>query len=120
VVHDVVLKFNALRRVLPVLPGMYDYRCILHAHAEDSTHTGGTLFELLADPKQASVGALGDAVQAFEKEELYLVELDRAMQKLAAIDPRQHDISIFASSAACRSPRYLTFWKFQGRPWKRV
>src|SRR5258706_443788 len=35
-----------------------DYRCILHAHAEDSAHTGGTLPEMLADAKQAGIAAI--------------------------------------------------------------
>src|SRR5262245_39584856 len=44
------------RRVtIPPLPGLTDYRCILHAHAEDSAHTGGTLPEMLADAKKADV-----------------------------------------------------------------
>ena len=40
------------------LPGLNDYRCILHAHAEDSAHTGGTLPEMLADAKKAGVHAI--------------------------------------------------------------
>ena len=35
--------------------GLTDYRAILHAHAEDSTHTGGTRPELLAAAKQTGV-----------------------------------------------------------------
>jgi len=42
----------------PSLPELNDYRCILHAHAEDSTHTGGTLLEMLGDAKQAGVSAI--------------------------------------------------------------
>lgn len=57
-VHDDVQKLNARRRNIPLLPGMNDYRCILHAHAEDSSHTGGTLFEMLGDAKQAGVSAI--------------------------------------------------------------
>jgi hypothetical protein len=57
-VHDDVLKLNAQRRNIPSLPGLNDYRCILHAHAEDSTHTGGTLLEMLGDAKQAGVSAI--------------------------------------------------------------
>jgi len=37
------------------LPGLTDYRAIFHAHASDSDHTGGTLDEILADAKRASV-----------------------------------------------------------------
>ena len=57
-VHDDVQKLNAHRISVPPLPGLNDYRCILHAHAEDSTHTGGTLFEMLGDAKQAGVSAI--------------------------------------------------------------
>jgi hypothetical protein len=42
-VHADVQKLQAKRVRIPPLPGLNDYRCILHAHAEDSTHTGGTL-----------------------------------------------------------------------------
>src|SRR5438874_2138393 len=42
-VHADVQKLQARRVRIPPLPGLNDYRCILHAHAEDSTHTGGTL-----------------------------------------------------------------------------
>ena len=37
---------------LPPVSGLNDYRAILHAHAEDSAHTGGTRPEMLADAKQ--------------------------------------------------------------------
>ena len=56
--HDDVLKLHAQRAVLSPLPGLNDYRCILHAHAEDSTHTGGTLPEMLADAKKAGISAI--------------------------------------------------------------
>lgn len=43
----------------PPLPeGLLDFRCIFHAHAEDSVHTGGTLPEMLADAKKAGVQAI--------------------------------------------------------------
>ncbi len=57
-VHEDVLKLRAQRSVIPPLPGLNDYRCILHAHAEDSSHTGGTLPEMLADAKQAGISAI--------------------------------------------------------------
>lgn len=57
-VHEDVLKLRAQRRKLDPLPGLNDYRCILHAHAEDSAHTGGTLPEMLADAKQAGIHAI--------------------------------------------------------------
>jgi hypothetical protein len=57
-VHGDVQTLNAQRRNIPPLPVLNDYRCILHAHAEDSSHTGGTLFEMLGDARQAGVSAI--------------------------------------------------------------
>jgi hypothetical protein len=58
-VHDDVEALKAKRFVMPTRNrGMIDYRCILHAHAEDSSHTGGTLAEMLADAKAAHVHAI--------------------------------------------------------------
>jgi hypothetical protein len=57
-VHADVQKLQAQRVRIPPLLGLKDYRCILHAHAEDSTHTGGTLPEMLADAKRAGVHAV--------------------------------------------------------------
>ncbi len=57
-VHTDVQKLQTRRIRIPQLPGLNDYRCILHAHAEDSTHTGGTLTEMLADAKKAGVHAI--------------------------------------------------------------
>lgn len=57
-VHADVEKLQAKRVSIPPLPGLNDYRCILHAHAEDSAHTGGTLPEMLADAKKANVHAI--------------------------------------------------------------
>jgi hypothetical protein len=54
-VHEDVAKYQKQRKAVAPLPGLTDYRCILHAHAEDSTHTGGTLTEMLADAKKAGV-----------------------------------------------------------------
>ena len=54
-VHADVERLKSQRVAVPPLPGLTDYRCILHAHAEDSTHTGGTLPETLADAKKAGV-----------------------------------------------------------------
>jgi len=53
--HADVLKYLPQRLAVAPLLGLTDYRCILHAHAEDSTHTGGTLPEMLADAKKAGV-----------------------------------------------------------------
>jgi hypothetical protein len=57
-VHQDVEKLRTRRGAIPPLPGLADYRCILHAHAEDSDHTGGTLPEMLADAKKAGVNAI--------------------------------------------------------------
>ncbi len=54
-VHADVEKLRARRVRVPPLPGLNDYRCILHAHAEDSSHTGGTLPDMLADAKKAGI-----------------------------------------------------------------
>src|SRR5437762_13634181 len=56
--HEDVIKLRAQRARIEPLPGLNDYRCILHAHAEDSDHTGGTLPEMLADAKKAGVHAV--------------------------------------------------------------
>lgn len=56
--HLDVLLYEQQRRTIPFLKGVTDYRCILHAHAEDSAHTGGTLPEMLAEAKKAGVHAI--------------------------------------------------------------
>jgi hypothetical protein len=57
-VHDDVQRLQARRVRIPPLAGLNDYRCILHAHAEDSSHTGGTLPEMLADARKAGIHAV--------------------------------------------------------------
>lgn len=57
-VHADVERLKPLWADIPPRPGLTDYRCILHAHAEDSDHTGGTLPEILADAKKAGVHAV--------------------------------------------------------------
>lgn len=57
-VHADVLRIQERRRSLPPITGLNDYRAILHAHAEDSAHTGGTRLEMLAEAKQAGVHAI--------------------------------------------------------------
>jgi hypothetical protein len=57
-VHEDVRKLGRRRVRIPPLPGLNDYRCILHAHAEDSSHTGGTLAEMLADARKAGIHAI--------------------------------------------------------------
>ncbi|HEX4610127.1 MAG TPA: hypothetical protein VH092_18180, partial [Urbifossiella sp.] len=57
-VHADVERLRAKRVPVPPRARLTDYRCILHAHAEDSAHTGGTLPEMLADAKTAGVHAV--------------------------------------------------------------
>jgi hypothetical protein len=56
--HEDVRRIQALRRTLPSQRGLNDYRAILHAHAEDSAHTGGTRAEMLADARRVGVQAI--------------------------------------------------------------
>ena len=56
--HADVEQLRSKRVEVPPRSGLNDYRCILHAHAEDSDHTGGTLAEMLADAKRAGVHAV--------------------------------------------------------------
>ncbi len=56
--HADVERFKQQRRSLPLPPGLHDYRAILHAHAEDSAHTGGTRPEMLADARKSGVSAI--------------------------------------------------------------
>ena len=53
--HEDAERFQQTRKTPPLLPGLHDYKAILHAHAEDSAHTGGTRPEMLADAKRAGV-----------------------------------------------------------------
>lgn len=57
-VHTDVEKLGVRRTDVPARHGLNDYRCILHAHAEDSDHTGGTLKEMLADARKTGVHAV--------------------------------------------------------------
>src|SRR5262245_49628768 len=57
-VHADVEKLKGRRADIPPRAGLNDFRCILHAHAEDSDHTGGTLPEMLADARKAGVHAV--------------------------------------------------------------
>lgn len=56
--HEDAERWNKTRRKLPPHPNLTDFRAILHAHAEDSTHTGGTRSEMLTDAKRAGVQAI--------------------------------------------------------------
>ena len=56
--HEDALRYQARRRAPQVphaLRGLHDYRAILHVHAEDSAHTGGTRGEVLEDARKAGV-----------------------------------------------------------------
>jgi hypothetical protein len=56
--HEDVLRIQRTRRGLPKAAGLNDHRAILHAHAEDSSHTGGTRPEMLAEAKRAGIDAI--------------------------------------------------------------
>lgn len=48
-------QLTRMRRLLGNRTGLQDYKAILHAHAEDAAHTGGTRPELLAAAKRTGV-----------------------------------------------------------------
>src|SRR6185369_15854275 len=48
-------RFALERSRVPIPTGYNDYRAVLHAHAEDASHTGGTRPEMLAAAKRADV-----------------------------------------------------------------
>ena len=54
-VHVGRLRYQRERKAVALQTGYRDFRSILHAHAEDSNHTGGTRPELLAAAKQTGV-----------------------------------------------------------------
>jgi hypothetical protein len=56
--HEDAARIQKSRRVLVPLPVVKDYRAILHAHAEDSAHTGGTRPEMLADAMKVGVNVI--------------------------------------------------------------
>ena len=56
--HDDVLRLQKTRKTLDPLTNLNDYKAILHAHAEDSAHTGGNRTEMLADAKKAGVNVI--------------------------------------------------------------
>ena len=53
--HADVQQIQAARVPVTLQSGFSDYRAILHAHAEDAAHTGGTRPEMLEDAKRAGV-----------------------------------------------------------------
>src|SRR5215470_533786 len=54
-VHEDRLRFASQRKQPAVSTGYTDYKAILHAHAEDASHTGGTRPELLAAAQKTVV-----------------------------------------------------------------
>ncbi len=54
-VHEDRSRLAAARKAVRLRTGYHDYKAILHAHAEDSQHTGGTRPELLAAAKRTGV-----------------------------------------------------------------
>jgi hypothetical protein len=54
-VHEDRIRYQRARRPVQLKTGYKDFRAILHAHAEDSPHTGGTRAEMLKDAKSAGV-----------------------------------------------------------------
>ena len=54
-VHADRARFAGDRKAVSLSTGYNDYRAVMHAHAEDATHTGGTRPELLAGAKRAGV-----------------------------------------------------------------
>jgi hypothetical protein len=53
--HKDRLRYEQSRRKVGLKTGYDDYRAILHAHAEDAPHTGGTRAEMLEAAKRAGV-----------------------------------------------------------------
>lgn len=56
--HEAVGQIALKRQAVPPVPGLSDYRCSFHAHAEDAIHTGGTRPEMLADARRAGMHAI--------------------------------------------------------------
>ncbi|MBX3278297.1 MAG: histidinol phosphatase [Acidobacteria bacterium] len=54
-VHEDRLRLQRQRREVTLSTGYRDFRAILHAHAEDASHTGGTRPELLAAALRTNV-----------------------------------------------------------------
>jgi len=54
-VHADRIRLSKERKSVTLSTGYNDYRAVLHAHAEDATHTGGTRTELLAAAKRAGI-----------------------------------------------------------------
>jgi hypothetical protein len=54
-VHDDRIKIAAARHEVPDKTGYTDYRTVMHVHASDSPHTGGTRADLLTAAHKAGV-----------------------------------------------------------------
>src|SRR5262245_55644486 len=54
-VHEDRMRLQRFTKRVSLETGYQDLKAVLHAHAEDSTHTGGTRLELLAAAKRNSV-----------------------------------------------------------------
>lgn len=54
-VHNHRNNYQRNRKAVQLRTGLKDFRAILHAHAEDSSHTGGTRTEMLKSAKAAGV-----------------------------------------------------------------
>jgi len=54
-VHSDRARFASTRSRVSLSTGYNDYRAVLHAHAEDATHTGGTRPEILEAARRAGV-----------------------------------------------------------------
>src|SRR5688500_18584861 len=54
-VHADRKHFATRRSRVSISTGYNDYRAVLHAHAEDATHTGGTRPEMLAAARRADL-----------------------------------------------------------------
>ena len=54
-VHADRARFDGERKPVSLPTGYNDYRGLMHSHAEDATHTGGTRPELLAAARRAGV-----------------------------------------------------------------
>jgi hypothetical protein len=57
-VHTDRLRYQNERKPVSLATGYNEYRAVLHAHAEDASHTGGTRPELLAAAKRAGVSVI--------------------------------------------------------------
>jgi len=57
-VHADRLRYQTERKPVSLATGYNEYRAVLHAHAEDAPHTGGTRPELLAAANRAGVSVV--------------------------------------------------------------